>query len=170
MAVGVAGVQIITVAVGVAGVQITTVAVGVAGVQIITVAVGVAGVQITTVAVLMLQVCRSLLWLYWCCRCTDHYCDHRLCWCCRCANHYSGCVGVAGVRSLLWLCWCFRCADHCCGCVGVAGVQITSGAQSPDPDGYTAEWKAPKLLAKKVSEFRLVYKKVRPQSSSCFVS
>ena len=63
--------------------QITTVAVGVAGVQTITVAVGVAGVQITTVAVLMLQVCTSLLWLYWCCRCADHYC---------------GCVGVSGVQ------------------------------------------------------------------------
>ena len=47
------------------------------------------------------------------------------------------------------------------GCV-VSGLQITSGAQSPEPDGYTAEWKPPKLPAKKVGEFRLVYKKVRP--------
>ena len=131
-------------------------------------------------AVLVLQVCKSLQWLCWCFRCADHYCGG---WCCRSADHCCGCVGVAGLqiitvgvlvlqvwRSLLWLCWCCRCADHYCGCVGVAGVQITSGAQSPDPDGYTAEWKAPKLPAKKVSEFRLVYKKVRPQSNCCFVT
>ena len=68
--------------------------------------------------------CRSLLWLCWCCRCADHYCgcwccrcaDHYCsCWCCRCANHYCGC-------------WCCRCANHYCGCVGVAGMQIITVA------------------------------------------
>ncbi|KAK7108303.1 uncharacterized protein [Littorina saxatilis] len=42
----------------------------------------------------------------------------------------------------------------------LTGLQITSGSLSPDQDGYTAEWKAPKVPAKKVGEYRITYKKI----------
>nr|KAG5704951.1 hypothetical protein BaRGS_022793 [Batillaria attramentaria] len=41
-----------------------------------------------------------------------------------------------------------------------SGVQITSSSISPDPDTYTVEWRPPTLSKKKVSEYRVIYKKV----------
>ncbi|KAK7494506.1 hypothetical protein BaRGS_00014159 [Batillaria attramentaria] len=42
----------------------------------------------------------------------------------------------------------------------LTGVQITSSSISPDPDTYTVEWRPPTLSKKKVSEYRVIYKKV----------
>lgn len=41
------------------------------------------------------------------------------------------------------------------------GMQIASGSASPEPDSYVVQWIVPRLSgSKKVSEYRISYKKV----------